>query len=105
MTYAEQKADYVAKINRYLHHKKVLSNNSYHYKKENIAASIRWCVTYFDLSIKDCGAFTLEGICQMVIKNQHHLRNILPAPKNPSYRSSVANVEQIIAFALNYKRA
>ena len=105
MDYAKTKADYVAQIKRYMHHKNVLANNSKYYKALPVAESLRRCNMALTAALANCNGISIESICQLVKVNKQHLRNILPAKLNPSYSSSTQNIERIIHFAETYKKA
>jgi len=93
------KDNYLTQIRRYMQHKLLLSNCSTYYNKYKIAHSLAVCNQAFSHALKDPAAYTLKKVCQLVLLNKQSLLDILPAPKNTSYKTSCEKIESIISYA------
>lgn len=96
------KNKYVAEIRRYLQHKQVLSGISGYYKRANIAHSLATCNQAFTNVVNDASAYSLKKVCELVIINKEHLRNILPIQNNKSYANCLARINYIESYAKQF---
>lgn len=84
-------------LNKWLNHKKILSEKSRHYKNLARAGTLQKMNSVFTKTMLE----TPQGkmLERMVILFKQELRILLPHPDNKSYRTSMNELEEIITAA------
>lgn len=101
-TKVPSKQEYAIMLRLFINHKRVLEKYSSHYKKPEVAKSMRKCYNIY-LMVKDsCNTTHLNDLCKHVIINEADLRNILPAANNTSYQKQSEKLQNIINIAKSY---
>jgi hypothetical protein len=97
------KKQFAIKIRLFINHKRVLEKYSKHYKKYEVAKSMRECYRLFQLVKRNCLEYSMESLCKMVIQNEQHLRNIMPNANNSSFETQQKKLELIITTAKTFQ--
>ncbi|MFZ4705426.1 MAG: hypothetical protein ACOYMF_05400 [Bacteroidales bacterium] len=81
---------------KWVRHKQKLSEvgKSDVYYTMSRAQSIERCMN----GIHWIATHNLQEVCKVMIQLEYHLRNILPAPGNPSYESQLLKLNHLIEF-------
>lgn len=80
---------------KYINHKLKLAQVSTYYRRPGLQQSLQWAYNF-----KNYLRFQANGnekyIAQNLLACQSHLKNLLPAEANKSYRSSLDNYNKIL---------
>ena len=87
----------------WINHKRVLAKHSKYYLQPVQANSISAIYSLYQLVKRNCNEYNLQQLCRMVVINEKHLRNILPAIANTSYNTQVEKLENLLITAKLYK--
>lgn len=87
----------------WINHKRILAKHSKYYKQPEQAKSISAIYSLYMLVKRNCNEYNLQQLCKLVIVNEKHLRNILPAPANTSYQTQVEKLENLLFTAKSFK--
>ncbi len=96
------KNNYLGDLRKYLQHKNKLSEVSSFYFNMGKGHSLAQLNNIFSPLFKDSAMVPLKKVCELVLINACNLRNVLPAPKNASFKSSCDRLDYLLTFAKHY---
>ncbi len=96
-----EKMLFLSTLKQYIRHKKILSAYSGYYKSMAKMDSLAKCIQLARAYCLDMQAISLKEAARMVLIHDKHLRAILPARLNDSYKSSEQNLENLLTAARN----
>lgn len=83
----------------YINHKKILSKNSDWYRNINRILALEKCTLWILTYINKAHIISQSQLAWMVVINENNLRNILPCPRNDSFKSSEETFKLIMETA------
>lgn len=95
------KKRFAASVRTWINHKKTIASVSIHeyYKSVLFNRSLREVNDLLQLVKRDCSGYNFSDLCKLVVRNETQLRNILPTEKNPSFKSSLEKLENLLTLA------
>lgn len=100
-----EKKRFAAAIKVFIKHKKTLSekSDSSFYRNSLFLRSLSQCNGLVLMAERNCNEYSFSKLCIQLLVHQEHLKNILPASNNKSYKSQVETLENLILTANTYK--
>lgn len=90
---AKEKRDwFLQAIEKYVNHKKQIIDNS------QVSPEKQKALTVCSVAANDFMHKSLESICERFLKGKQYFEAILPHPTNPSFESSLNNLNELIKF-------
>ncbi len=87
------------KLNRFVVHKKLLSEKSQHWSAEHNRASKLDSLTRCLRDVKIMKEYPDDMICRWIITMEQHLMNILPLQYQRDYAGSLKNLRDMLVFS------
>ena len=97
------KKNYAIRLRLWINHKRVLAKHSTFYKQADKAHSISATYSLLLLVKRNCENYSLQDLCRLVLINEKHLWNMLPATTNKSYPSQLEKLQQLLTIAKTNK--
>lgn len=96
-----KKLDFAADIELFISHKKVLEKYCMYYKDATVAQSMR---KVYDLYVmaQNPNDHTLSRLCEMVLLNSVHLKDILPPTNHKHYGNQKIKIDSLLTEAREY---